>query len=854
MQVLPRAASAAYTQALPRIDRRHPAVSTRIDTERAEESAADGDKIRYEVPFGESGKEHMRSPSPARSFHHLYRFEQIHAARHRALAQRYGLAVESQRVRIKTGLTEKGELIALAGATETSFDRAELPSNVLPSRAATGGELPPDAVDGELLLRELAYVSDLARYIATGGAPVFGMSKRSLPSVRFAGSVGSARRMLNNRDKIYSDQRSQPDLMRFLRNISGRSLSYLVAAYEPLEKAVGKLREELDAFAGKASSLTGMSVSGGPPVAEVRIRGPEVEPGTHTLMVNEIAEAHAVDGTRENAVYATFDKLLDEDDAPVIAANTADFVFDNGTDAITVTVGRDDTFATIAAKINYGEDLNNNGFLDEFDGYEDADADDVIDGGTAEHDVVATLVGNRLRLSTSAAVTITDDDEILRRLGLVEDDEGTLAFTETGAYYPRSLATLATMYDDAGEAPLPLNSVTFSLNGVDVVATEADNVFTLRDRINWGEDFNRNGVLDTDDVDYTVPGFAREDEDLDGELDGGTAAHGVIADIVGGNLRLRQADPGAGEIQLRDTSGLMEALGVLVENGKGIHEYVRVAQPASDASITLDGEDRRDADNLVDDAIDGLEIELLQAGEESVQITVAGDVAQLKDELEELISSYNATLAAFNEALSPYLEGALKNDPKATRSYTLLRNAVADPVERQPERYDRAGDIGLKRTIDGRIVLQALQLQSARLRRPYDSEAPGLARAQFPASVYNILDELGLRAPEHNTLSLDEKKLDEAVSRDVSALRDFFRTEEIGLLDRLAEAGDRVGHPLRGELAFGRYRLGVLRDAIATRQIVDAQRQIREAAYRQSLLASATAATELIGSTMSLTA
>ncbi len=150
--------------------------------------------------------------------------------------------------------------------------------------------------------------------------------------------------------------------------------------------------------------------------------------------------------------------VSDEQTAPLGSLGLSGSFFVNGSK---VTVEASDSIFEIRNKINFGEDANNNRILDgpedlnqnntletysvaasEFgpgvfvnedlngngalDPSEDANNNERLDGGTAETNVVASVQGNRLVLTSQAgndsAINLRDEDNVLLALGFFEGD------------------------------------------------------------------------------------------------------------------------------------------------------------------------------------------------------------------------------------------------------------------------------------------------------------------------------------------------------------------------------------------------------------------------------------------------
>ncbi len=171
---------------------------------------------------------------------------------------------------------------------------------------------------------------------------------------------------------------------------------------------------------------------------------------------------------------------------------------------VEITVVATDTLADIKDKINRGEDVNGNGVLDEaedvngngiietiqvsgsqfgpgifiiedqngngvLDPAEDVNGNGRLDGGTQDHQVTATILDNRLLLTSQtgddSAITLSDDGGVLFALGFFElDADGALIQNEV-----QLNASGTNLVVSGNDADITLDGETF---------TSAGNVFT----------------------------------------------------------------------------------------------------------------------------------------------------------------------------------------------------------------------------------------------------------------------------------------------------------------------------------------------------------------------------------------
>ena len=181
---------------------------------------------------------------------------------------------------------------------------------------------------------------------------------------------------------------------------------------------------------------------------------------------------------------------------------------------------------------------------------------------------------------------------------------------------PVRLSKGAILASDEQSTPLGTLGLTgsFFINGVKITVESSDTLIDLKNKINFGEDHNRNGVLDkTEDVNNNgtldiiqtansefVPAiFITEDLDGDGELDpdedvndngrldGGVAETKVLALIKDNRLVLVGLAGGRDRIDLLDSDEVLLNLGFFELNFKGFPVQKEFQFDSEDQDLSL---------------------------------------------------------------------------------------------------------------------------------------------------------------------------------------------------------------------------------------------------------------------------
>jgi flagellar hook-associated protein 2 len=226
---------------------------------------------------------------------------------------------------------------------------------------------------------------------------------------------------------------------------------------------------------------------------------------------------------------------------------------------------------------------------------------------------------------------------------------------------------------------------------------------------------------------------------------------GVRASIINGTggayLTLTSTSTGAAGAITVDAVAAGSALEVL-EYGAGTTNALSEQSAASDASARIDGLTVSSTTNSIATAIDGVTIDLLEAGAGTlITLDVAYDEKSAKEAVAKFVSAYNGVAGLIAELTGYNAEtkaaGTLLGDA-ATRS---IKNAL--------------------RTELGRAV--------------GDSSEP-----------FRTLAEIGVTTANNGFLSIDASRLDEAIDTDFDAVGRLFATEDSGIAVRLKSVIDDV--------------------------------------------------------------
>lgn len=374
----------------------------------------------------------------------------------------------------------------------------------------------------------------------------------------------------------------------------------------------------------------------------------------------------------------------------------------------------------------------------------------------------------------------------------------------------------------------------FIVNGHSVSVVSSDTIYTIKDKINYGEDVNHNGKLDgAEDVDGTgQPGVifihAREytpavyivkdqngdgtlnpaeDTNGNGRLDGGTRDNQVVATIEGNRLKLTGL--GANAINLEDPDNILLSLGFFVRNAKGISVQKEgqfstsnsVFQPLPNlmaspqkSVITVDGKTFTSDTNVFAGVVDGATLAVNKTGS-SVKISISQDPTSAFDKIKAIFNDFNNVIRTINDSLITTKTFETDTDIQLLRNKLTETQANILAVNKQGE--DTASALanledqratGFKVNSD-KSVVQGIALDSQiqsikdQLASPFKST---------PTLLQKRLSSLGIVSVEDSTFALDDVGLKRALTNNSDDVLSLFTDPQDGILPQLQNQLDSI--------------------------------------------------------------
>jgi flagellar capping protein FliD len=414
---------------------------------------------------------------------------------------------------------------------------------------------------------------------------------------------------------------------------------------------------------------------------------------------------------------------------------------------------------------------------------------------------------------------------------------------------PVRLSKAAVLASNEQSTPLGTLGLTgsFFINGVKTTVESSDTLIDLKNKINFGEDQNRNGVLDktedvnnngtldiiqTENAEFVPAIFITEDLDGDGEidpdedvndndqLDGGTAESGVLALIKDNRLVLVGQAGGRGQIDLLDSDNVLLELGFFELNFKGFpiqKEFqfdaedqdlsVNLIEEPQTAKIEIDGKPVFSDNNVFSGVIEDTDVVIKSASEKAAQINIFIDAESFFTQIKTLFDQFNNSVSKINDLLGISRTFARDGDIQDIRN-----DLTSKPQERAQKLAERNENIDTLRGRPGNPFATGIRVvnteknsqQEVAITSAVQAVKSGITRA-FQSDNENLLRRLGsigVRTLADNTFVLDEKEFRRGLDSNTTEIFDLFTNPETGILPSLEEKLNIILRDELGELAF----------------------------------------------------
>jgi len=141
-----------------------------------------------------------------------------------------------------------------------------------------------------------------------------------------------------------------------------------------------------------------------------------------------------------------------------------------------------------------------------------------------------------------------------------------------------------------------------------------------------------------------------------------------------------------------------------------------VTETAKNAKFTLDGVQMERATNTVSDAVDGLTFTLNKADNKNITLKVAMDTSSIVSAFQDVVSKFNAAYQSYKSNSGS--GGVFSGDVTMQSVFSQLRSSIAGGVQGDDGEYWSAAVLGLSTGRDGTLSLDTKKLEEALAANP----------------------------------------------------------------------------------------------------------------------------------------
>src|SRR3989338_118172 len=333
-------------------------------------------------------------------------------------------------------------------------------------------------------------------------------------------------------------------------------------------------------------------------------------------------------------------------------------------------------------------------------------------------------------------------------------------------------------------------SGSFTINGYSISITLSDSLNDIKDKINYGDDINKNGGLDLsedlnkngsidsffikgvksdgqylnnisifEDVNSNSTLDQSEDTNNNERLDGGSSKINVIASIERNRLILTSTLYGDKKISLTDTDAILLSLGFFKLDGRGVS--VPKEQQLLSNGENLNNEPQKAIvskndikyeknTNSISDIIQDAAITLKKSSSSGITVTISSDVTKALNNIKGFVDSFNKTLRFINDQIAS--DKMLNKDEKVQNiRNNIVHNANDEIISNDGTNH--ISKIGIEKNKSERRNINQLSLTNllSNLKEQFASKGGN--------SIYSNLDEIGITSIENDTLNINEDRL-----------------------------------------------------------------------------------------------
>ncbi len=376
----------------------------------------------------------------------------------------------------------------------------------------------------------------------------------------------------------------------------------------------------------------------------------------------------------------------------------------------------------------------------------------------------------------------------------------------------------------------------FTINGYTISVTASDSLADIKDKINFGEDINKNGGLDLsedlnnngaidsffvkgvksggvyigsvsifEDIDSNRQLDSSEDINNNERLDGGSGRINVTASIERNRLMLTATLQGDKKISLTDTDGILLSLGFFQLDGKGVSvqkEQQLLAtgenlnKEPQKAVISVNGIKYERNTNNINDIIPDTAINIKKASDSDITVTISSDIDRALNNIKGFVNSFNNTLKFINDQIAS--DRMLNKDPAVQN----IRKDMVDNAYNEIQSDDgsnRISEIGIEKDKSEKRSFNQVSLTNLLKNLKEHLAAPP---SKGGNSIFAGLDEVGITSIENDTMKINEDRLKESLKNNIDGSYKILSGAGGSVTNRLKSQMDSALNPKTGAIKF----------------------------------------------------
>ncbi len=379
-------------------------------------------------------------------------------------------------------------------------------------------------------------------------------------------------------------------------------------------------------------------------------------------------------------------------------------------------------------------------------------------------------------------------------------------------------------------------SGSFTINGYSISVTSSDSLNDIKDKINYGEDTNKNGGVDlSEDLNkngnidsFFIKGVrsdgiylnnisifedknsnrqldSSEDINNNERLDGGSSKINVRASIERNRLILTSTLYGDKKISLTDTDGILLSLGFFKLDGRGVSVQKEqqllsngenLNKEPQKAIVSVNDIKYEKNTNTISDIISDATINLKKSSSSGITVTISSDVTQALGNIKGFVDSFNKTLRFINDQIAS--DKMLNKDEKVQ----IIRNNMvhnANDEIMSDDGSNHISQIGIEKNKSERRNVNQLSLTNLLLNLR-DQIANHTAKGGN--SIYSNLDEIGITSIENDTLNINEDRLRESLKNNSNDVYKILSGSGDSITYRIGKQMESALNPKTGTIRF----------------------------------------------------